>query len=104
MEELGLIEPEILDESMTRKKLESIISEPYEKCKNYSRKLDRINNIGEEISGEKYEEENKKCVYKLVKCCSSNKWKKIRFGFYILLCLLIILMIFLYILHHFLKI
>ena len=31
MEELGLIEPEILDESMTRQKLESIISEPYEK-------------------------------------------------------------------------
>ena len=90
MEELGLIEPEILDESMTRQKLENIISEPYEKCKDYSRKLDRIKNIKEDISGQKDDEENKKCVYKLVKCCSSNKWKKIRFGLYILLCLIII--------------
>ena len=33
MEELGLIEPEKSDENMTRKKLEDLISEPYEKCK-----------------------------------------------------------------------
>ena len=39
MEELGLIEPEFLDESMNIKKLEDLISEPYEKCKEYSRKL-----------------------------------------------------------------
>ena len=77
MEELGLVEPEILDEGMTRKKLEELISEPYEKCKDYSRKLDRIKNIKEDILGQKDNEENKSCAYKLVKCCSSNKWKKI---------------------------
>ena len=29
----NLIEPEKSDENMTRKKLEDLISEPYEKCK-----------------------------------------------------------------------
>ena len=88
MEELGLVEPEILDEGMTRKKLEDLISEPYEKCKDYSRKLDE--NIKEDILGQKDNEENRRCAYKLVKCCSSSKWKKIRFGLYILFCIIII--------------
>jgi len=69
MEELGLIEPGSMDESMTRKKLEDLISEPYRKCKKYSRKLDRINNIKEDVLGQKEQNKNEKCCYKLLKCC-----------------------------------
>ena len=91
MEELGLVEPEILDESMTRKKLENLISEPYEKCKSYSRRLDRIKNIKEDILGQKDQMENEKCIHKLIKNCKTNKCEKIIFGFYAFLCVLIIL-------------
>ena len=104
MEELGLVEPEILDESMTRKKLENLISEPYEKCKSYSRRLDRIKNIKEDILGQKDQMENEKCIYKLIKNFKTNKCEKIMFGFYAFLCVTIILgEFFFYLIHQFLK-
>jgi hypothetical protein len=69
IEELGLIEPENLDENMTIKKLEDLISEPYKKCKKYSRKLDRMKNIKKDILGLGEERKNESCIYKLLKCC-----------------------------------
>ena len=94
MEDLGLIEPEFLDESMTRKKLEDLISEPYEKCKEYSRRLDRIQNIKEDILGQKDQVENERCIDKCLKCCKcckSQRCEKIKFWFFAFLCALILL-------------
>ena len=69
LEELGLVEPEILDENMTIKKLEDLISEPYEKCKKNSRKLDRMKNIRKDVLGQREQRQNESCIYKLLKCC-----------------------------------
>lgn len=91
MKELGLIEPQILDENMTRKKLEDLISEPYEKCKEYSRKLDRIKNIEEDVLGEKEQVENEKCIYRLLRAFKTEKCKKILFWIFAFLCLVILL-------------
>ena len=94
MEELGLVEPEILDESMTRKKLEDLISEPYEKCKEYSRKLDRIKNVKEDVLGQKEQKQDERCIHKLLKCCKcckTQKCEKILFWFFAFLCAVILL-------------
>jgi hypothetical protein len=93
MEELGLIEPEFLDENMTRQKLEDLISEPYEKCKDYSRKLNRVKNIKEDVLGQK-DQEDERCIDKLFKCFKCFKTQgceKICFWFFSFLCLIIIL-------------
>jgi len=94
MEELGLIEPEFLDEGMTRKKLEDSISEPYEKCKEYSRKLDRIKNIKEDLLGQKEQVENERCIdkfFKIFKSCKTQKCEKILFWIFAFLCGMILL-------------
>ena len=94
MEELGLVEPEILDESMTRKKLEDLISEPYEKCKEYSRKLDRVKNVKEDVLGQKEQKQDERCIHKLLKCCKcckTQRCEKILFWFFAFLCGVILL-------------
>jgi hypothetical protein len=93
-EELGLIEPEFLDENMTRKKLEDLISEPYEKCKEYSRKLDRIKNVKEDVLGQKEPAQDERCIdklFKCCKCCKTQKCEKILFWFFAFLCSIILL-------------
>lgn len=79
---------------MTRKKLEDLISEPYEKCKEYSRKLDRIKNVKEDVLGQKEPAQDERCIdklFKCCKCCKTQKCEKILFWFFAFLCSIILL-------------
>jgi sugar-specific transcriptional regulator TrmB len=49
-EELKLKKPEeSIDQNMTQKKLENLISKPYKKCKKYLRQLDRFENLKNDL-------------------------------------------------------
>ena len=91
---LGLVEekPEAKDENMTEKQLENLISKPYEKCKSYCRKFERINNLRNNALDRADTTKNENCLDKLIKkCTSSPKCNKIFFVFYAIICVVIII-------------
>ena len=94
-EELGieLEKPEAINENMTEKELENLISEPYEKCKSYCRKLDRINNLRNDALNRKDSTKNETCIAKLMnKCTSCHCCQKCCYIYYAIICIIIILL------------
>ena len=78
---------------MTEKKLENLLSKPYEKCKSYYRKFDRINNLRNDALNRIDSTKNENCLDRLIKkCTSSQGCKKYFFVFYAIICIFIIIL------------
>ena len=78
-----------IDQNMTQKKLENLISKPYKLCKKYLRKLDRFQNLKNELLGRTNEiKKDSNCCTRCINKCTS--YKKCYFIFYIILCVIII--------------
>ena len=78
---------------MTEKKLENLLSKPYEKCKSYYRKFDRINNLRNDALNRIDSTKNENCLDRLIKkCTSSQGCKKCFFIFYAIICIFIIIL------------
>ena len=95
-EGLGLVSKkpeEVIDENMTEKKLENLLSKPYEKCKSYYRKFDRINNLRNDALNRKDSTKNETCIAKLMnKCTSCHCCQKCCYIYYAIICIIIILL------------
>ena len=90
---LGLESKKPEDKNKTEKQLENEIAKPFENCKSYLRKLDRINNLRNDVLNRKDEKKNENCLDNLIKkCTSSHKCKKCFFVFYLIVCLIIIIL------------
>ena len=84
--------PEV-KKNMTEKQLENEIAEPYENCKSYYRKFDRINSLRNVALNRKDPSKIENCLDKLIKkCTTSHKCKKFFFVFYVIICLVIIIL------------
>ena len=89
---LGLESKKPEDNNMTENQLETKIAKPYENCKSYYRKFDRINNLRNDALNIKDVTKNENCLDILIKkCTSSHGCKKFFFGFYVIVCLVIII-------------
>ena len=89
---LGLESKNPQNNNMTENQLEKKIAKPYENCKSYYRKFDRINNLRNDALNIKDVTKNENCLDILIKkCTSSPGCKKFFFWFYVIVCLVIII-------------